>query len=316
MARLDIDFTTVEATSSPEPLATGWYRAVVSESEEKPTSNNATTGNSLIAVKFTLIDPAFKQRPVFKNFNFKNTNQQAQDIGWGEMKALSEALGFANGVQDTIEWHNKPVLIHVKLKAARQVPVDPMDASKGFKEYDASNDINGFKPISDTSVQIISAPAAAQSTYTPPTSFVNGMSPVASVGTAWNPASTQAAPIQPALPANPVVVQQSAPPAFAAPAPAPTPAPVVAAAPTYEMTAKAGGATREQFEANGWTVELMIKEGYMVEVKPVAAPLPVTPAQPAAIPTASLPSSTNAPSPAQPAQSSGGAVPPWLAGQQ
>lgn len=66
-----------------------------------------------------------------------------------------------------------------------------------------------------------------------------------------------------------------APATAGTPAPAPTPAPTAPppvppvappAAPTqpqYIMTAKAGGATREQFQANGWTDEALIQQGYM-----------------------------------------------------
>ncbi len=293
MAKLNIDFTKVEATSSPEPLATGWYRAIVVETEEKPTSNNANTGNTMIGAKFVLSDPAFKQRPLFKNFNLANQNQTAQDIGWGEMKALSEATGFPNGVDDTNQWHGRPVLIHVKLKPARSVPNDPMDVSKGMKEYDAQNDINGFKNIGDVSVDVISAPA------------VRTASGVAAVGEAWNPAFSQAtAAFTPATISQPV--QQQAMPAFMAPAeqapvqqatpvmPTSTPA-VAPAKPTYALTDKAqqaaAGLTMEQWlAADGWNLELMIREGYAVEVKP--NPLPSAPAatgvpaSPATIPTA------------------------------
>lgn len=44
-----------------------------------------------------------------------------------------------------------------------------------------------------------------------------------------------------------------------------TPAPPASAAPTYQMTPKAGGITREQFHAQGWTDDLMIQHGYMVQ---------------------------------------------------
>ena len=320
MAQLGIDFSKVEATSSPEPLATGWYRAMMTESEMKPTSNNATTGNTMIAVKFTLLDPAFKQRPLFKNFNFQNQNQTAQDIGWGEMKALSDALNIPQP-QDTVEWHNKPVLIHVKLKPARTV-TDPN--TNAVKEYDAQNDINGFKDINDVSVAPISEPGKTnQATqYIAPTSFINGQSPVTAVGEPWNPNANQSNAT--VVSATPVVANPApaAMPAFAAPAPvvAPVPQPVVAAAPRYELTGKAAtdapGTTIEQWNAQGWTVELMLQHGYLVEVKPVpaqpAAPvMPAAPAMPAAPVAQGGGQGVQAPA----GGGQGAAVPPWLAGK-
>lgn len=60
--------------------------------------------------------------------------------------------------------------------------------------------------------------------------------------------------------------QQPAPPAMpkpAAPVPqAPTP-PAPPSAPAYTMTAKAAGATYEQFKANGWTDAMLVEQGYM-----------------------------------------------------
>ena len=52
-----------------------------------------------------------------------------------------------------------------------------------------------------------------------------------------------------------------------APAPAPTPAtppPAAPPQPQYTMTAKANGATREAFHAQGWTDEMLLQHGYMV----------------------------------------------------
>lgn len=83
----------------------------------------------------------------------------------------------------------------------------------------------------------------------------------------------------PALPMLPGVPQVAAAPAalpvlpvvplagFTQPVPtAPVipPLPVAApAAPTFVMTAKANGATREQFAAQGWNDEMLLREGYM-----------------------------------------------------
>ena len=91
----------------------------------------------------------------------------------------------------------------------------------------------------------------------------------------------QAAP----APALPVMPGQAAPMAPGVPAAAPV-APVVAQK-TYSMTAKANGATKEQFLATpGWTEQMMIDQGYMVEDAPVAPAVPTTPGVPAAAPMA------------------------------
>lgn len=88
-------------------------------------------------------------------------------------------------------------------------------------------------------------------------------------------AAPQQAPVKAEAPAaKPAVVQ----PAPAAPLP---PAPPAILVPAKVMTAKAAGATYDQFVAAGWTDTMLVDQGYM-EVKgvpPVAAP-PVAPVPP------------------------------------
>lgn len=62
--------------------------------------------------------------------------------------------------------------------------------------------------------------------------------------------------------AAPAAAPAAAPVAAPPPVPA-TPPPAAPAQPQYVMTAKANGATREAFHANGWTDEALIQNGYM-----------------------------------------------------
>lgn len=87
--------------------------------------------------------------------------------------------------------------------------------------------------------------------------------------------STPGASAPPAAPSLPVPAPQPMPPVAAAPA-APSPIPVVPnttilagpppapAAPAYQMTAAAGGFTREQYHAQGWTDEALRAKGMML----------------------------------------------------
>jgi len=61
---------------------------------------------------------------------------------------------------------------------------------------------------------------------------------------------------------------QAATPTYVAPAPSflqppPPAAPPPAAPPAHNMTAKAAGASYEQFRAQGWTDDQMKQQGYM-----------------------------------------------------
>jgi len=74
-----------------------------------------------------------------------------------------------------------------------------------------------------------------------------------------------------ATPAMPGVAVAPAIPAIPA-----TPAVTAPVKPVYEVTALAKGATMEQFLApgSGWTIEMMVEQGYAVEVKQAAPALP------------------------------------------
>lgn len=318
MAVLNIDFSRVEASTGVQPaLPTGWQNCIVEESEHKPTANNATTGNELISIKVKVLDGPYANRVAFKTFNYKNSNQQAQDIGWGEMKALNDALGIEQPL-DTTEWHNRPVKIHFKYKPARQLPDDPNTGAPG-KAYDEGNDINGFKSINDTSVEVnhnVSVRSGGSSVTVAP-SFAQGGSPVPQVGAQ---ASSSLAAVMAA--AQTPVVAAAAPTPTPEPTPTPTPIPAAAVIPVaapvpvvkqYRMTGKLPGVTAEQFRATdpAWTDEKLIQEGYMEEVPNV----PATPAIPtaAAIPTAQ--SAATAVAPAASTATAGADVPPWLAGK-
>lgn len=300
MAKLNINWNNVEAATGVRPIIpTGWQRMLVTESEEKPTANHAETGNTMIGIKVKIIDGPYANQVIFKNFNLKNNNQQAQDIGWGEMKALNDALGLV-AVEETNEWHNKPFLGHIKLVPARRVENPP--GSGNFVEYDAKNEINGFKNINDDTVEVnhnVLTKSGGQTVLTDP-GAANGGSPVPKVGAqapSAMPASVAAAakPTAPAAAAPAAPAKPAAPAAPAKPA-APAPRPKIK---QMQMTEKAQGMTKEDFvKADAaWTDELLMKEGYMIEVE-VDAPEPAAPAAPAAA-----------------APAAGGAVPPWLQGK-
>lgn len=65
-------------------------------------------------------------------------------------------------------------------------------------------------------------------------------------------------------------------------------APPPAASPSYTMTAKANGLTREQFIGNGWTDAQLLEQGYMVASAPAPTQAPAAP-PPAAPPPAAPP---------------------------
>lgn len=114
-------------------LPTGWYVGAIEKSEIKATKDG--TG-AYIAITVNVIEPQqFAGRKVFNNFNIKNNNQQAVDIAYGQLSALSHAIGVINWT-DTTMLHNIPFKFRVKVR-------------KGDGNYSDSNDITKYSPMTE-----------------------------------------------------------------------------------------------------------------------------------------------------------------------
>lgn len=96
--------------------------------------------------------------------------------------------------------------------------------------------------------------------------------PVAGVPIAQAPINNAPVPAAAPITAPPMVTPapvMNAPPVIAPPM---ITAPPMVAAPVKTMTAKAGGATYESFIANNWTDQMMIDQGYLMNVAPGVQP--------------------------------------------
>ena len=135
------DATGIEPTTDFDPLPAGKYVAEATASDMRP--NSKGTGEYLW-LEFTVLDGPCASRKVWAQLNLVNPSQQAVEIAQRELSALCRAVGKLR-VQDSIELHNIPLEINVKIKN---------DA-----EYGASNVIRGYKEIGGG--KPTAAPAAA-----------------------------------------------------------------------------------------------------------------------------------------------------------
>lgn len=121
---------------------------------------------------------------------------------------------------------------------------------------DAAKVFGGVAPAAlpaGASMQPVVGAAAGPGTLAPPPAPVGALPPPG--GPAAMPA--------PVAVAAPVAAPIAAPMPVAAPPPIAAPAPVVAA-PVYQMTAAALGNSKEALNAQGWTDEALVANGYMV----------------------------------------------------
>lgn len=143
MVELNFDANTVEPQGTYELIDAGWYRAYISASEQKPTKSG---NGSYVSLRFTLLDEGVAGRTLFTNLNLQNPNEKAVEIAYKQLSSICHATGVIQ-VSDTAELHDKPLQIKVKVRSAQG-------------QYDAQNEINGFKSIDGSAPVVATAPSS------------------------------------------------------------------------------------------------------------------------------------------------------------
>lgn len=212
MAQLNFDASQVAPAQPMEAIPAGWYVAMMTASEMKPTS----AGNgAYLETENTILEGEYKGRKLFDRLNLQNPNQTAMEIAYKQLSAICHAIGVIQ-VQDSSQLHNRPFQIKVSLK--------PAGPGADGKHYEASNEVKGYKAVEGA------VPQQPQQ-YAPP--------PPAAVA---NPQYTQ----QQQFPQQqaPQAAPWAPPPAAAqpvAPATIPTPGPAYSGAPAPVMGAPVSG---------------------------------------------------------------------------
>jgi len=136
----------VDPAADFEAIPAGKYLAVITESEMKPTKSG---NGSYLEFVFEIIEGEHKGRNLWARLNLDNPNQLAVQIARGELSAICRAVGVMQP-KDSIELHNVPLTIRVKLK-------------KREDTGELANEVSGYYPKGSNAPQ----PQAAASS-TPP----------------------------------------------------------------------------------------------------------------------------------------------------
>ena len=118
----------VEPSSSFDLISAGWYKAIISNSEIKPTRDGY---GEYLSLTLQVIEGQYENRLVFARLNLKNANDKAVEIARKDLAAICRAVGVMSP-QSSEELHDKPLMIKVKVRPASG-------------EYEASNDVGGYK---------------------------------------------------------------------------------------------------------------------------------------------------------------------------
>ena len=196
MATLNFDANAVQPDIPFEPIPSGWYNAIIDESEMKPTRDGS---GAYLALRFNILDGQYAGRKVFTRLNIRNQNPVAQDIAQKQLSSICHAVNILT-LQDSSQLHALPMQIRVK------VTTDPTG------QYDPSNEISGYKAIGAGNGQGVAAPLAAPAYAAPVAPVAPATQPQAQPAGTWQPPANapqqwqqpaaQPAPVAPVAPAT------------------------------------------------------------------------------------------------------------------
>jgi len=128
MAQLNFNAEEVEPQGSFEPIPAGWYTAMITQSEMKPTKNGA---GEYLQLRLDVIDGEHEGRVLFDRLNLKNENQTAVEIAQRQLSAICHAVGVLTP-NDSTELHDKPLKVKVAIRPAGN-------------GYEASNEVKAYE---------------------------------------------------------------------------------------------------------------------------------------------------------------------------
>ena len=102
----------VEPAIGFDPIPAGKYLAAITDSEMKNTKNGS---GKYLQLTFTVIEGEYKNRVLWARLNLENPNATAVKMARAELSAICRAVGVMTP-RDSIELHNLPLTISVKLK--------------------------------------------------------------------------------------------------------------------------------------------------------------------------------------------------------
>lgn len=126
---------TVEPNESFDPIPSGEYLCVITNSEDKPTK--AGTG-SYLELEFEVLDGPYKGRKLWDRLNLANPNELAVKIARATLSAICRAVGVMEP-KDSCELHDLPLLVKVRIEK-RPDTDEPANVIKGYRSQGAALD--------------------------------------------------------------------------------------------------------------------------------------------------------------------------------
>lgn len=126
------NFNADEYKDEYAPIPAGKYKAVITESEMKPTQK----GGEYLSLTVEIIEGPQKGRKVFGNLNLKNANPDAEKIAKIQLSNICRAVGITHP-RDSAELHNKPLVVKLAVKPETD-------------QYPAGNEVKAWEGVDGT----------------------------------------------------------------------------------------------------------------------------------------------------------------------
>lgn len=130
MASFSFDTNTVEPREAQYSLLpAGWYVAQVTESDIVALKSG---NGQAIKLTFEVLSEGYRGRKVWSQLNIRHTNPTAETIAQQQLRELCDSIGIVR-MSDTVELHNKPVQIRVKIRKSDNPAYEDQNEVAGFK---------------------------------------------------------------------------------------------------------------------------------------------------------------------------------------
>lgn len=120
----------IEPQGSFEPIPAGWYTAMITESEFKPTKNG---NGEYLQLRLDVIEGEYEGRILWSRLNLNNPSQTAVEIAQRELSSICRAVGVMQP-RDSSELHDRPLKVKVSIRPAG----NGYDAINEVKAYDSA----------------------------------------------------------------------------------------------------------------------------------------------------------------------------------
>ena len=127
--------SSVDPTTSIEPIPEGRYLAIITDSVLKPTGRG---DGHYLEFTFRVIEHPYKGRLLWSRLNLDSPNGKAVEIACGELAAICRAVGHTHP-RNSVELHGVPLVIIVGIRRNPETG-KALNEIRGYAKAGAAHD--------------------------------------------------------------------------------------------------------------------------------------------------------------------------------